>query len=238
MRKITIVTVLILVSSLFFCFSTTLATGEQISFVGETEVQEGKENTINIKILANNSVGVVQGVLKFDENIEDVSVLSSYNGWTTTYNESTGLFNTFNAHGTTNGEVLQIKYKLKNGASSTKITLNSIELTTIDYNTTKINEEVTKTISKKMVVQGEENKYESEQKDVIQEENNKSDSSNSKKTATASTKNSNSSQKETKESEKKLPYTGVKIPIVLVTLAIVTGLSIVFYKKSKYYKNI
>ena len=238
MRKITIVTVLILVSSLFFCFSTTLATGEQISFVGETEVQEGKENTISIKVLANNSVGVVQGVLKFDENIEDVSVLSSYNGWTTTYNENTGLFNTFNAHGTTNGEVLQIKYKLKNGASSTKITLNSIELTTIDYNTTKINEEVTKTISKKMVVQGEENKYESEQKDVIQEKNNKSDSSNSKKTATASTKNSNSSQKETKASEKKLPYTGVKIPIVLVTLAIVTGLSIVFYKKSKYYKNI
>ena len=236
MKKITLVTLLMLVSSLLFCFSTTLATGEQISFVGETEVQEGKENTIAIKIISNNSVGVVQGILKFDDNIEDVSVLASYNGWTTTYNESTGLFNTFNANGTTNGEILQIKYKLKSEATSTKITLNSIELTTIDYNSAKIEGEVTKTINKKVVVQGNDIKHNNSQEETIQPKNNTSE--NSKKVVASSTKNNNSSQKEKKTEEKKLPYTGLKISFVLVFLAFATGLAIVFYKKNKYYRDV
>ena len=68
-----------------------------VGFVGQKEVETGKEYTLNVKVSNDVAIGVIQGVLSYDNNIQNVTINASYNGWTTTYNTENGIFNSFNA---------------------------------------------------------------------------------------------------------------------------------------------
>ena len=126
----------------------TQAASASVKFKGEDKIEAEKEQILTIEISNNEAIGVINGIISYDSNIKDVKISSGYNGWMATYNEATGQFNALKAEGETNGEVLQITYKLKEDASQGTITLKDIELTTTSYETIKIEENINKTISK------------------------------------------------------------------------------------------
>ena len=126
----------------------TKAASTSVKFKGEDKIVAEKEEILTIEISNNEKIGVINGIISYDSNIKDVKIDSSYNGWMVTYNEETGQFNALKAEGETNGEVLKITYKLKESASQGLITLQNIELTTISYETIKIDQNISKTISK------------------------------------------------------------------------------------------
>ena len=148
LRKIKFI-IFAMVGILFLGMPTLYAT-DGVTFVGDDEVETGESQTILIHITYSEKIGILEGVLSYDtENIESFSVSSSYNGWTTTYNESTGKFNALYASGLEDGDVLEITYVLKDEATSGYITLSNISLTTISYSIIDI-DDITKTISAKV----------------------------------------------------------------------------------------
>lgn len=107
----------IIIYILILCgLTTTFASSQSVQINGANEVIAGEDNIITVQVQNSEAVGVIQGIIKFDSNIKDVKINPSHNGWTATYNEKTGQFNAFNANGTSNGEVLQITYKLSENA--------------------------------------------------------------------------------------------------------------------------
>ena len=69
------------------------AINTQIELIGENEVEAGEKQTINMKITSRDSIGVIEGIIECDSNIDNFEVTSNYNGWTATYNESNGKCN-------------------------------------------------------------------------------------------------------------------------------------------------
>lgn len=146
--KITIVFILMLITS--FNIFNVYASNEEIELIGKKEVEAGELETLEIKISSDRTIGVVEGTITFDSNIENITVEPTYNGWTTTYNESTGQFNSYSTTGIKNGEVIKITYKAKEQLLNGKVTLNDIKLTTIDYDTIDLPGEKVKDITLKM----------------------------------------------------------------------------------------
>ena len=118
MRK-TKVFFIILILTIFFSINS-YAAEKQVTLIGNNEVEAEKTQTINVKISNNEPVGVIEGVLKTDSNIEITSFKSIKSDWALTYNKSNGKFNCYNAKGIENAEILQIEYKLKKGANTRK----------------------------------------------------------------------------------------------------------------------
>lgn len=147
MKKIQF-TIIIYIIIIICGLTTTFASSQSVQINGANEVVGGEDNIITVQVQNSEAVGVIQGIIKFDSNIKDVKINPSYNGWTATYNEKTGQFNAFNAKGTSNGEVLQITYKLSENAQQGSVTLKDLELTTISYDIKKVENDITKTITK------------------------------------------------------------------------------------------
>ena len=116
MRKSKIILIFGLLSIMLFSLKT-FAAEQNVSLTGNTEVEAGKNQTINIKITNDEPVGVIEGTIKSDSNIEIVDLKSINSNWTLTYNKANGKFNCVYAKGTKEDEILQIEYKLKNGAN-------------------------------------------------------------------------------------------------------------------------
>ena len=210
-KFITIFIIIVLCCSLPYCYATNIVT-----FVGDDEVEAGVSQTIIIHVTYSEEIGVLEGILSYDtENIEDFSVSSSYNGWTITYNESTGKFNTLYASGTTDDDVLEITYTLKEGSTSGYITLSDISLTTISYSTIE-EDDITKTITAKASSNTDE------------------DTTNTTTSASSST-TSNSRDSTTATSS--LPYTG-NIKYIIMGIIIFLIVVILVYRKLKYYKTV
>lgn len=104
-----------------------------ISLSGDGEVESGTTQTILVKVKNDDAVGVIQGKIAGDSNIEIVNVEAIDNNWVVNYNSATKQFNAYYADGVTDGEVLAIKYKLKEGMAIGTVTLSEIKLTTITY---------------------------------------------------------------------------------------------------------
>ena len=210
-KFIIIFIIIVLCCSLPYCYATNIVT-----FVGDDEVEAGVSQTIIIHVTYSEEIGVLEGILSYDtENIEDFSVSSSYNGWTITYNESTGKFNTLYASGTTDDDVLEITYTLKEGSTSGYITLSDISLTTISYSTIE-EDDITKTITAKASSNTDE------------------DTTNTTTSASSST-TSNSRDSTTATSS--LPYTG-NIKYIIMGIIIFLIVVILVYRKLKYYKTV
>ena len=116
MRKTKVFLIILMLTIIFSINS--YASENNVTLVGNNEIEAENTQTIKVKISNNEPVGVIEGVLKTDSNIEIISFKSIKSDWTLTYNKSNGKFNSFNAKGTENDEILQIEYKLKNGANS------------------------------------------------------------------------------------------------------------------------
>lgn len=237
MEKIKFTTIIFII---ILCVSKiTLASSASVQFKGANEVVTGEDNITTIQIQNSEAVGVIEGVISYDSNIKDLKISSSYNGWTITYNETTGKFNAFKAEGTSNGEALQITYKLSENASQGTITLKNIELTTISYDTIKIENNITKTVTK--ITQNSnqngsqvENNNNQNNSQILN--NNKNGTTTQQKNATnLSTKNQIVGNKTSKTT---LPKTGDTSFIIITIIIALIIIALVLYKKVQYYKEI
>ena len=136
---ITVITFLSIVS----CIKA-YAAEASINFKGDSEVEAGKEQITYINVSNETEIGVIQGKISGDANIEIESIAAKDSNWVVNYNGTTKEFVGYYADGIKSGEVLIVKYKLKSGATEGTITLSDIVLTTTTYETiTKTNIEKT-----------------------------------------------------------------------------------------------
>lgn len=168
MRKTTIISLIILIGMII---STTkaFATTTNIAMNGGKEAKSGETKTIEVKILADEVIGVVSGKIETNANIE-ISSIENKNGWSCTYNKETGTFNTYKAEGAKEEVIFEITYKA-NSEGTGNIKMTEISVTNIEYDTRDISGvEANITITKK-----EESKKEIETKPA---KDNKKDTAN------------------------------------------------------------
>lgn len=112
------------------------AASTSLQLAGKDKVETGKTETMTLKLVSDSdTVGVVSGQVKGNENIESVQ-MQGKNGWQVTYNNGTGEFNALKAEGAKTEEIAEITYKVKTEASGkANITVSNIKLTTIEYKT-------------------------------------------------------------------------------------------------------
>lgn len=217
------------------CFNVKAA---ELEIKGRKEI-EGNKGTLIVNVSNELPVGVVQGVLSYDDNFEYVKLNTSYNGWTTTYNENIGLFNIFNASGTKDGDVLELEYKLKDDKDKGTIKIDEIELTTIEYDILKLETQKTITITKKSVIEEPEDDSlnENTENSSSNNETEINDKDNNDKDEDENKNENNDNKKEEIDSsvaDKPIPQTGKKhIKIILLIICII---SIFLYKKAREYK--
>lgn len=141
-KSIIIITIIMFLS-MVSCIKV-YAAETSISFDGKQEVETNTTQTVTIKVSNETEIGVIQGKISGDTNIEIESVAAKDSNWIVNYNGTTKEFVGYYADGIKSGEVLIVKYKLKSGAAEGRITLSDIVLTTTTYETiTKTNIEKT-----------------------------------------------------------------------------------------------
>ena len=123
------------------------AEDSQIQIISSGEIENGYQ-TMQIKVTQSEEIGAIDCILQGDSNIESIEVDPSFNGWTVTYNNNTGKIIAYNPVGTKDGAIIQFKCKLNDVTKDAKVTLSSVELTTISYNTITVNENIQKEILK------------------------------------------------------------------------------------------
>lgn len=232
MKKVNI----IIISIIIFLYMATIqvnAAGMKVQFTGDTEVEVGKTQTITLKITSDIAIGVLEGTLKWDNNIEDVQISESFNGWTTTYNENTGTFNTFNARGTKDGEVLELSYKLKENSTSGSIQINDIKMSTIDYETINMQGTVEKRLTKKIINNQND---EASTQEFVNYDNRQNTSGNSN--GLKNQNQINGLEQKNNYSNQTLPKAGIPKLVLLILAVIVILLIIFFAKRAKLYKDI
>lgn len=133
--------------SIILCITATCVFAETVpvSLKGETSVTPGSTGMVNVKISSSDTIGVVSGVIGYDSNITSVEV-SGKNNWTVTYNSETGKFNAYKAEGAKSEEIIQIKYTASNTEGTGTITLSSLQVTNINYETENVSD-ITKDIT-------------------------------------------------------------------------------------------
>lgn len=156
MKKLKIIIFMLIFISLLCLAITSYGENSPVSLKGKSEVEQKTSQTLTVEVTNTEAIGVIEGILSYDDTIENVTIEPSYNGWSATYNPSTGKFNAYNATGTKSGEIIKITYNLKENASKGNIVLKDIELTTIAYETINVKGNVSKEIKKKGAIIGEE----------------------------------------------------------------------------------
>ena len=159
-NKRALIIAMVILLSMFSC-AKIYAAEASISFKGDSEVEAGKEQITYISVSNETEIGVIQGKISGDANIEIVNIEAKDDKWTVNYNSTTKEFNAYFAEGTKSGDVLAVKYKLKTGATKGTITLSSIELTTITYETVN-KTDIEKTITAKAGSNSDDSKNENE----------------------------------------------------------------------------
>lgn len=159
-NKRALIIAMVILLSMFSC-AKIYAAEVSISFKGDSEVEAGKEQVIYISVSNETEIGVIQGKISGDANIEIVNIEAKDNNWTVNYNSTTKEFNAYYADGVKSGDVLAVKYKLKTGAIKGTIKLSEIELTTISYETVN-KTDIEKTITAKAGSNSDDSKNENE----------------------------------------------------------------------------
>lgn len=147
MKRLTITFLIIMV--ILGMFSMVNAVDGTVALNGNSTIIAGNTDTLTLSVKSNSSVenkkiGVVSGTITNTSNIEikyDTTEkwITAKEGWSLSYNPSTGKFYAWNTTGTSDGTVIDIKYKVKNGCIGTEtIKITDINITTLDYVTTAI----------------------------------------------------------------------------------------------------
>lgn len=147
-RKRAIVVIISCIMLLFFC-TKVQAKDSIISFSGDENIEVSKQQIISLKISSDKNIGVIQGRINGGTNIEIVDVVAKNQKWVTNFNNVTNQFNVYYANGAKEGEIIDIKYKLKDGSKSGTISIDKIELTTTSYETINV-DGINKTITAKI----------------------------------------------------------------------------------------
>ena len=122
--------------------------------VEKTEIKQGEETSITLKIDSNEQINAFQAKINYDENIWeeiDESNFETKEGWESLkYNKDNKEFNVINKQDKTNKEILRIKLKAKDNANigNTEITIDGIVAS--DGKTEFENEKLSKEISIKV----------------------------------------------------------------------------------------
>lgn len=123
----------VIISVLLVSSAYSYAAEAEVSLSGNETVETGTTQTVLVKIKNDEEIGVIQGKIVDNQNVDIVNIEACDNNWVVNYNSTTKQFNAYYANGVKDGDVLAIKYKLKTGASSGTIKLTEVKLTTIGY---------------------------------------------------------------------------------------------------------
>ena len=227
-RVVFLITIILICTSIFMVNNKIQATEKPLSCsieVGKTEIKQGEETTIKLKINSDEQINAFQAKINYDKNIWEELYQNNFEtkeGWESLkYNKENQEFNVINKQDKTNKEILEIKLKAKNSASigNTEITIE--EITASDGNIEFNNEKLTTSISIK------ENPIEKNDEENKNETPSNSENSNNQ--------NNNDLELEKKQKEKLpsiFPKTG-RGWFLLISIFTFAILAIVFYRKSK-----
>lgn len=227
-RVVFLITIILIITGILLINNKIQATEKSLSCSIETEkteIKQGEETSVTIKINSEEQINAFQAKINYDENLWeeiDENNFETKDGWESLkYNKDSKEFNVINKQDTTNKDILEIKLKAKTSANvgNTEITID--EITASDGNTEFENEKLTQSISIELNSTG------------------KSDDENKNDTPSNS-ENKNNTNNNDLELEKKhkeilpniLPKTG-KGWALLISIFVFAILSIVFYHKSK-----
>lgn len=147
MKKISIAFLVIVI--VMGMFSMVNAATPSLTLNGNGTIIAGSEDTLTLSVNSNSSeenkkIGVVSGTIEPTSNIEikydEIEKwITAADGWSVSYNSSTGKFYAWNATAVSSGTVLSIKYKAKSGIIGTEsIKITDINITTLDYSTVTV----------------------------------------------------------------------------------------------------
>lgn len=148
-----LITIILIITSILLINNKIQATEKLLSCSIETEkteIKQGEETSITIKINSEEQINAFQAKINYDENLWeeiDENNFETKDGWKSLkYNKDSKEFNVINKQDTTNKEILEIKLKAKTSANvgNTEITID--EITASDGNTEFKNENLSNDI--------------------------------------------------------------------------------------------
>ena len=131
---------------LFIAFLTIKVNAASLNVIlgGESEAKAGDTKIATVSIESSDQeILSVSGVIGI-ENIDKSSLkVEGINGWKLTYNSETGNFIVYNETGSKSATIMNITYTIdKNATADIKITASELNITTIDYEETQIENKV------------------------------------------------------------------------------------------------
>lgn len=228
-RVVFLITIILIITGILLINNKIQATEKSLSCSIETEkteIKQGEETSITIKINSEEQINVFQAKINYDENLWeeiDESNFETKDGWESLkYNKDSKEFNVINKQDTTNKEILEIKLKAKNSANvgNTEITID--EITASDGNTEFKNENLSNDILIK-VNESLINKPTNPEEPTTPEKPSKPENTTGD-TTNNTTKNNNENNNKTETKLPKIfPKTGASTTIqkILIILAII-----------------
>ena len=152
-RVVFLITIILIITGILLINNKIQATEKSLSCSIETEkteIKQGEETSITIKINSEEQINAFQAKINYDENLWeeiDENNFETKDGWENLkYNKNSKEFNVINKQDTTNKDILEIKLKAKTSANvgNTEITID--EITASDGNTELKNENLSNDI--------------------------------------------------------------------------------------------
>ena len=152
-RVVFLITIILIITGILLINNKIQATEKSLSCSIETEkteIKQGEETSITIKINSEEQINAFQAKINYDENLWeeiDENNFETKDGWESLkYNKDSKEFNVINKQDTTNKDILEIKLKAKTSANvgNTEITID--EITASDGNTEFKNENLSNDI--------------------------------------------------------------------------------------------
>ena len=146
-RVVFLITIILIITGILLINNKIQATEKSLSCSIETEkteIKQGEETSVTIKINSEEQINAFQAKINYDENLWeeiDENNFETKDGWESLkYNKDSKKFNLINKQDTTNKDILEIKLKAKTSANvgNTEITID--EITASDGNTEFKNE--------------------------------------------------------------------------------------------------
>ena len=152
-RVVFLITIILIITGILLINNKIQATEKSLSCSIETEkteIKQGEETSVTIKINSEEQINAFQAKINYDENLWeeiDENNFETKDGWENLkYNKNSKEFNVINKQDTTNKDILEIKLKARTSANvgNTEITID--EITASDGNTELKNENLSNDI--------------------------------------------------------------------------------------------
>lgn len=242
MKIVKIIMIIALCAVLELNISNVRAENSPIQIQGNDVAKLGEEQTVVVKFSKEQTVGVISGKMECSSEIKSMEVRGK-NNWTALYNPATKQFTAYKAEGATAEDFMEVVITMGNTIGKAKITLKDVKMTTIQYETIEIPDEIIKEVEIK-----DESNIDEDKKDenkigntTVDDKNNQNTSNNGNNTNTNNNANNNTNT-DTKSQNKVmikndntvkkgiLPQTGISRTIVITAIIIlIAGVITGFY---------